>query len=317
MKKKNNNRCQKILLKLFVSLCLFCVLIGSSDLNSLWHQFKQIDLLTLWGCVAALCLAQFLSSLRWQWILTANNSKIPLSTLFGSYMAGMFLNNFVPTSIGGDVFKTYDIYRLTQNLSLGLVSVFIDRLAGVIALLSLSWFGAVSILSTTPLWAKGIWFAINALFIVLLLIMFNVDRISGTPRIFSISYIAKIAETLQKSHELFVYNKEKKKLVLKLLVISFPVQLVTIIIYQQVAAEMDVNLPFYCFLFIVPMITIVSLAPISLGGLGVREAMTVLLLTDYNVSTEASLSISLIVLLVTYTTSIIGGFFLMVRSTKI
>ena len=111
-------------LRLGIGVSFLFFLIWYSGIANIWEYLKKIDLLISIPCIAILLIAQAISSLRWQWILAAEDFRIPLFTLFQSYMIGMFMNNLLPTSIGGDISKTYDIYRLTGDKAVSLTSVF-------------------------------------------------------------------------------------------------------------------------------------------------------------------------------------------------
>jgi uncharacterized protein (TIRG00374 family) len=111
--------------------------------------------------------------------------------------------------------------------------------------------------------------------------------------------------------------KNKKALLLKLIFVSFPIQLATIMIYQQISIAMDIHLPFVFYLFSIPLIILISLLPISLGGLGVREATTVLVFSIGGISTNPALAVSLVYMSIYYMVSLIGGGLLIFRGAGI
>src|SRR4051794_8990710 len=77
---------------------------------------------------------QWISAYRWQVILGAKGINIPVSKLFSFYMVGMFLNNFMPGTLGGDIAKTYDLYRYTGQGEQSIASVLLERLTGLVGL---------------------------------------------------------------------------------------------------------------------------------------------------------------------------------------
>lgn len=104
---------------------------------------------------------------------------------------------------------------------------------------------------------------------------------------------------------------------MKLLIISFPIQFSSIIIYHQVAISMNILIPFIFYLFAIPFILIVSLLPISFGGLGVREAAAVFVFAIAGVSEDAALSMALVAMSITYLASLVGGILLLLRDNKV
>ena len=78
----------------------------------------------------------FLSVIRWRVLLLAQHIDIPLPCLFKSYMVAIFFNNLLPSTIGGDVVRIHDTYRMGNNKGGAIAAVFVDRLLGICVLMS-------------------------------------------------------------------------------------------------------------------------------------------------------------------------------------
>lgn len=297
-------------LRLIIGLSFLVFLVWFSGISNIWEHLKKIDLLMSTLCIAILLVAQAISSLRWQWILAAEGVKIPLFTLFQSYMIGMFMNNLLPTSIGGDISKTYDIYRLTGDKALSLTSVFFERFTGLVALLSLSWIGITFSLQTSPPVIYWTWFAINAGCVLMLAAIFQGSWTERLLLHLSEGRLQKVGRFLNLCYTKLAVYRKRKRLLAKLIVVSFPIQLGTIFIYQIIAVSIGIHLPFYFFLFSVPLITLIALVPVTIGGLGVREGMTVLMFSAVGITQDVAVTMSLLYLVVSYVVSLVGGLFL-------
>ena len=83
-------------------------------------------------------LAVGLMSLRWQVLLKFYGSQIEFNRLMGFYLIGMFFNNFLPTSIGGDVMRIYKVNQDTNDRTVSFASVIIERMLGIAATLLLA-----------------------------------------------------------------------------------------------------------------------------------------------------------------------------------
>ena len=88
------------------------------------------------GCIVLVNIV--LSSLKWRILLLSDQINIPLSKLVVSYVIGSFFNVFLPSTIGGDSYRIYDIMRQSGQGVRTAASVFADRLSGFIALTFLS-----------------------------------------------------------------------------------------------------------------------------------------------------------------------------------
>ena len=61
--------------------------------------------------------------------------EAPAGKLFLSYLVGQFFNFFLPTTVGGDIFRIYDTRHLSQGAARSATIIFIERLSGLFALL--------------------------------------------------------------------------------------------------------------------------------------------------------------------------------------
>src|SRR3954466_8957870 len=90
-------------------------------------------LFTLFGFV--------LSAWRWQRVLAVFDVHVPLPTLLNHYLAGQFVGNVLPSTIGGDVLRVSRASKTTGTSDIAFASVVIERLGGFVALPLLSLVG--------------------------------------------------------------------------------------------------------------------------------------------------------------------------------
>ena len=57
-----------------------------------------------------------ISAYRWQLLLSAQAVEAPFWGLFGSYLIGGFFNNFLPTRVGGDVYRMVDSKKYSGTM---------------------------------------------------------------------------------------------------------------------------------------------------------------------------------------------------------
>jgi uncharacterized membrane protein YbhN (UPF0104 family) len=80
---------------------------------------------------------------------------------------------------------------------------------------------------------------------------------------------------------------------------------------------MGIPIDFIYFVLFLPLVTLVSLVPISIGGLGIREAVMVALFAAVGVSKADVLSVSLTVHIINTLLSLWGGFLLLRRPAPV
>ena len=77
------------------------------------------------------------TTLRWDQILRSQDIRLPFTRVFVLNMVGNFYNSFFPGSTGGDFLKAYYASRQTTHKIRAMVSVFVDRIIGLLALVIL------------------------------------------------------------------------------------------------------------------------------------------------------------------------------------
>ena len=101
--------------------------------------------------------------------------------------------------------------------------------------------------------------------------------------------------------------KEYKMALVKILVFSFLLQFAVILNYYLAARALGVELGLASFLFIVPVVTIIAMLPISIGGIGLRENSLVLIMIALGAASDKATLVSLLTFMMLIIVGIIGG----------
>jgi len=99
------------------------------------EELRNVSLLPVLFVAALGFCGMLVSTLKLRIIATALGHDIPLSKLLRATYVGMFFNNFLPTSIGGDVFKIHEMRSESVPLSAVTSMVIAERACGVAAIL--------------------------------------------------------------------------------------------------------------------------------------------------------------------------------------
>src|SRR5258708_25095389 len=94
-----------------MGLTLLALVLWKANAQSVWRSLSTLDarLFALAALLYGAC--QLLSSLRWGLILRALGAPVRPRRLFALYLVGMFFNQLLPGSIGGDVGKMGGLAR--------------------------------------------------------------------------------------------------------------------------------------------------------------------------------------------------------------
>ena len=212
----------------------------------------------------------FFGSWRWQIFLSAHGVRQSILKGVKLYLVGYFFNNFLPSGVGGDVVRGYSAGKDAGRMSEVYASIAAERLTGLlgtmlIALIFLpivrppSPLSAIILLLNAALWAGTI------LFIFLNFENFLRKLLGKLP--FGVGH--KIADFV----EAVRHFRKDRVVLLKGLLLSVIYQ-GSLISFVWVVAQVAVvkEIPWSAYFVFVPLVWVISLIPISLNALGVREA---------------------------------------------
>src|ERR1700738_5144139 len=88
------------------------------------------------AAIVAYVVVEFAAAFRWQVLLKVQDIQLPFSRIVALSIIGMFYNLFLPGGTGGDIVKTYLLWKETpKNKPGALLAVLFDRMIGLIALI--------------------------------------------------------------------------------------------------------------------------------------------------------------------------------------
>jgi len=114
-------------LKILVSISLLIFLFRKADIGNVWLLMQSMDFLLFMFVVFLYAVSQLISTYRWSLFLPNAGINILFLKLVSLYYIGMFFNIFLPTAVGGDVVKSYYLYKFSGRGGNSLASVFYPR----------------------------------------------------------------------------------------------------------------------------------------------------------------------------------------------
>ena len=274
---------KKTILRLVGSITLLALLVWRLDLSQIATAFLKVE--WLWWVLAMLAymIAQIVSSVRWQILARPLGLERPLQRFVSLYFVGTFFNQLLPTSVGGDVMRAWHLDSEKGRRWIAFSSVFADRLTGLVALISLACIASCFV--SLPGW------------ILLWVISSGLGLLVGT---LLLQRFPKVRKTVNQ------YRKHRASWI-GAIVLSFAIQSLNVILVWLLSRGIGLNLsPGYCFI-LMPLVTLLTLLPISINGMGVREGGMILLLSPLGIASESAVLLSLLWFLVFASTGLIGG----------
>jgi len=122
----------KLVLKIAISSIFLFWVVFKVDWASVINSIKSVSIFYLAIYVMIVLLGMVISSYKWQILADFKEIKLKFSNFFKFYLAGTFINNFMPSFIGGDTFKAYKIGKPQGRYIEAASSVAMDRITGLV-----------------------------------------------------------------------------------------------------------------------------------------------------------------------------------------
>jgi uncharacterized membrane protein YbhN (UPF0104 family) len=302
---KRGSNALKLGLRIVVSAALLVFLVTKIPSGSIEPKDTHLGTLTFLALALGLTFAGFvLSAWRWQRVLAVFDVHLPLRTLLGYYLAGQFVGNVLPSTIGGDVLRVSRASKSTGG-DIAFASVAIERLTGFVALPLLTFVGIAirpSLLDVPHAWIAVL---ISLITVVALLVIVVV---AGSPHL--AGRFAKHDNWMRfvgAVHIGVARMRHEPGRATSVLVAAVAYQASVVAAVWCAVHALGVSVPDASVLAFVPAVAMAQVLPISLSGLGIREGLLVLMLHPLGVPTGKAIGVGLLWYGMTLIVSLLGA----------
>jgi|Laugresu1bdmlbdd_1035124.scaffolds.fasta_scaffold13272_2 uncharacterized protein (TIRG00374 family) len=258
---------------------------------------------------------------RWRILLRVQGIVVSFSRAIRIILVGMFFNLFLIGATGGDIVKIFLIIREAPHKKAGaLLSVFIDRIVGLLALAAIS--AAMILFHWDELishdFTRLVVFTVAIILggsLAFILVAWLVDRLHLTARLPQwLPARAKIAEAATA----FAEYARAGKSVTHAFLLSIPSHFLFFSTFYFGAKAFNSGLELSNLFCVSPIVSTVTALPISVGGAGLREALFIKILGGlYSTPESIATLISLSGFMMSVFWSLVGGaIYLLYRSTS-
>jgi uncharacterized membrane protein YbhN (UPF0104 family) len=252
------------------------------DYHALASLVRDVRL-PLLGALAVLSLFRiWISAMRFR-VLSALVVRIPFWTLVRQYFVAACFNNILPTTLGGDAVRLFMLVDCGLQKQEGLVLILAERMMGVAALAFLALIG-ISLYPMPP--------EVNTVVIAMALAI-----VVGMALVPASGPLARALASrfpwTTRAVDVFALLSRRPAVLARVLAASLVFQTASIALSWLVALGFDIEMSFPACLALVPLVWILTMLPISLGGIGLREASFAYLFGLIGFSMEESIAISL------------------------
>jgi glycosyltransferase 2 family protein len=281
------DRRARIAVEALISAVVLGVLLRWAGIHQVLHALRGTDLRWFLPAVAVSAATVPVMALRWQLLLRAKGLAVPLGWLTRTFFVALFAGQFLPAAIGGDAVRVVELGRRTHDAPEAVASVLIDRLVGLVSLVALA---VVAVLISGAGDRPGV-IAAEAAFGVAaagaLLLLFS-SRLRGAVAMWLEPRPAgrRLAIGERFYDALHAYRSHRGTLVVVGL-LALAVQAARVGVIWMLVRALGLDVPDSVVLLAGPVVFAALALPVSLNGIGVREAVFVYFLHGHAGRPEA------------------------------
>ncbi|MGH7170520.1 MAG: lysylphosphatidylglycerol synthase transmembrane domain-containing protein [Gemmataceae bacterium] len=286
------------------SLILVGLLIWRIDWRQVASAFAKLEVRYWLLALGVYLLTQGVSALRWRMLGRALGLGGQWRDYLGHYFVGMFFNLVLPTSVGGDVVRAWYLGRQsgaappTGRRTAAFLSVLADRVNGFAVLIVVACAAALCCPTPLPSWILACVAGMGAACLL------------GLAALSLLPWLRKGLSAHQRLTQMLdgaaLCLRDRRGMV-GVTLLSLVVQLANVVLAWLIGEGLGLSVPPLYYGVLIPLVSLLTLLPISLNGMGLREYGTILLLAPLHVSEASAITLSLLLFAVYTATSLLGG----------
>ncbi|MGD9912265.1 lysylphosphatidylglycerol synthase transmembrane domain-containing protein [Methanothrix sp.] len=287
----------KKILRLAFGLLLIAFLLHRLGPASVVHTILSARPAYVLVAISVYAVTFLILSTRWRMILHDMGGNVSLISAYQAFAGGMILSDITPARIG-ELSRPL-LVRDKVELNRGLVSVLIDRISDILTILILGACGLILFLTGRE----------DVIVILMMMLMALIsaaiwrgrraisDKLSGSDR------LAPIARSFDDLSAI----KDIRLVMIRSVLLTVIAWVTHALRVYILASSIDQTPSLQMLFFLLPLVSALSLIPVSISGLGLVEGGLAALLASQGVPASTGLSIAFLDRIVTVAFHIIAG----------
>lgn len=292
----------KVWLRVVVSVGLLALIFVFVPWSTVSAAVAKLNWWQWLGFVALFVLGHAIGTFKWRGFVAAGRGMLTVRDAFQCYAAGLFANLCLPSIAGGDVLRMIMAGKCARRPEAAFLGGLMDRLTDTISLAILAGIGAVAVGNSdsgTFGRAIGITLALGIFGGGIALVIVGGMRLRRWP--------AKLRRPIGRTLVGLRHLRRRPSVALTGLALSLFIQGGFVLLNAELGRAIGLTPPLAVWFLVWPLAKVVSLLPISLGGLAVREASLAALLAPFGVPIAMGVSVSLLWQSVLIAGGLVGG----------
>lgn len=214
--------------------------------------------------------------IKWRLTLRLSQARLSFSEALRCYYAGLFGTVFLPSIVGGDVIRIGLAFRINRNKAGVVLGCMVDRLLDVISLAVVAGIGVLLLPGTLDPRSRRLFIAFGLSFAVVIAAVLALLAITPWQRL-----PFKLRRMIVKLRRAWLSIASQPGYVFVSLSLGIIVQTALIALSATIAGACGLHVSFHIWLLVWPLAKLLALVPVTLGGLGIREAGLAALLAPF------------------------------------
>ena len=270
---------------------------------------READTRYLLVAVFIVPLSYILTSVRWHLLLESLDIRLSPLRTFVLNCVGAFYNAFMPGTTGGDLIKAYYAAKHTTHRTRAVLSVLIDRVIGLLALILVG--GTMAAyqwhIPDCRRVAIGSGLILGCVFLgCVVFYSRTLRRLTGLD--FILRRLPMQRQVVKAVDAMEIYRSRPLPALFALL-LSFPVHVTSILSATFAGWAFGLKMPVFYYWVVVPVVALVGAIPISPQGAGVMEFFAVELTRGHGVTIGQAFALTMSIRLVQMAWNLVAGVF--------
>jgi glycosyltransferase 2 family protein len=291
IKKLLKNKWLKLAAKIVVSLAFLAYVIMKVKWLEVWQYLQDINPFIIILYLIIILAGVAISSKKWQLLVNSKNINLSFTDAFKYYLTGTFLNNFLPSIIGSDTFRSYQVGRRYKKYSEAISTVIMDRITGLAAAMLMAIL--FSILNYKQVFANPILLVVNCLIVLSFCFDFAVFSLRKSP--LGKKIIAYFPEKVANFLMHFRDFQKKKGVMKNAILYGIAFDFVGLAIANYLLfASLGLKIGILDYLSVIFIISIISSFPVSINNIGIKEWSYITFFGIFGLNTSAVTTIAIL-----------------------
>lgn len=256
--------------KAAVTLGLIWLVLRNVDMADTLQRVRSISAAVAVGALLLMLLLSLLSILRWQIVMRQFGRILGFGLTARLFFEGLFFNQALPSTVGGDGVRIYRSFRAGLPLSAAINSVILDRVLGLTSLMLLAALAQPLFYDRVESVAARLTF--TAVFIVaiagILLLLLLADLLPWARRWKMMRGLVALSHAARRTFA-------TPGILFPVILLSVVGHLISVAVFFMLAESLDLGVSFVDCLVMVPSVLLLAAVPVSVAGWGVREGAMV------------------------------------------